>query len=185
MALDTAAGSKSILLCKRGGISFPAMHDAEWSTMWTNVALAGACLYFATSLTLRRRQGNWQRNRLWVYGYLSGAMAALCGALYHGFPELASPGQLKALWNVIILFIGLCGGFMGSAGTLTPFSPSRLSSRLLALGILITAVGFAVQQSQFRAGEQWNHNDYFHLMQIAAFYCLYRGSIAPDLQSTS
>jgi hypothetical protein len=35
-------------------------------------------------------------------------------------------------------------------------------------------LGLAIQRSGFRANQAWNHNDVFHLLEVAALYCLWR-----------
>ena len=45
-------------------------------------------------------------------------------------------------------------------------------------GILLSFVGAAIQQSGFSLHRHFNHNDLFHVVQMVAFYLLYRGSEA-------
>jgi hypothetical protein len=42
-------------------------------------------------------------------------------------------------------------------------------------GILLSFVGAAIQQSGFSLHQHFNHNDLFHIVQMGAFYLLYRG----------
>ncbi len=42
-------------------------------------------------------------------------------------------------------------------------------------GILLSFVGAAIQQSGVSLHQQFNHNDLFHIVQMGAFYLLYRG----------
>ncbi len=42
-------------------------------------------------------------------------------------------------------------------------------------GILLSFVGAAIQQSGFSLHQHFNHNDLFHIVQMVAFYLLYRG----------
>ena len=42
-------------------------------------------------------------------------------------------------------------------------------------GVLLSFVGAAIQQSGFSLHQHFNHNDLFHIMQMVAFYLLYRG----------
>ena len=45
-------------------------------------------------------------------------------------------------------------------------------------GILLSFVGAAIQQSGFSLHQYFNHNDLFHVVQMVAFYLLYRGGKA-------
>ena len=45
-------------------------------------------------------------------------------------------------------------------------------------GILLSFVGATIQQSGFSLHEHFNHNDLFHIVQMVAFYLLYRGGNA-------
>ena len=42
-------------------------------------------------------------------------------------------------------------------------------------GILLSFVGAAIQQTGFSLHQHFNHNDLFHIVQMGAFYLLYRG----------
>jgi len=45
-------------------------------------------------------------------------------------------------------------------------------------GILLSFVGAAIQQSGVSLHQHFNHNDLFHIVQMLAFYLLYRGGKA-------
>ena len=47
----------------------------------------------------------------------------------------------------------------------------------IVLGILLSFVGAAIQQSGFSLGTHFNHNDLFHVVQMGAFYLFYRGGL--------
>ena len=47
----------------------------------------------------------------------------------------------------------------------------------IALGILLALVGAAIQQSGLSLHTHFNHNDLFHVVQMGAFYLLYRGGV--------
>ena len=47
----------------------------------------------------------------------------------------------------------------------------------IALGVLLSFVGAAIQQSGFSLHTHFNHNDLFHVVQMGAFYLLYRGGL--------
>ncbi|BCR04619.1 hypothetical protein DESUT3_16880 [Desulfuromonas versatilis] len=48
-------------------------------------------------------------------------------------------------------------------------------ARWIAAGILACFVGAGIQMSGFALHRHFNHNDLYHLVQIGAFYLLYRG----------
>ena len=47
----------------------------------------------------------------------------------------------------------------------------------IVLGILLSFVGAAIQQSGFSLDTHFNHNDLFHVVQMGAFYLFYRGGL--------
>jgi hypothetical protein len=47
----------------------------------------------------------------------------------------------------------------------------------IALGILLSFVGAGIQQSGLSLHSHFNHNDLFHVVQMAAFYLFYRGGL--------
>ena len=47
----------------------------------------------------------------------------------------------------------------------------------IALGILLSFVGAAIQQSGFSLHTHFNHNDLFHVVEMGAFYLFYRGGL--------
>jgi hypothetical protein len=51
----------------------------------------------------------------------------------------------------------------------------------IALGVLLSFVGTAIQQSGFSLHTHFNHNDLFHVVEMAAFYLLYRGGLTLTL----
>ena len=46
----------------------------------------------------------------------------------------------------------------------------------ILLGGLVTVIGLIVQQTGFRSRSDFNHNDIYHLIQIAGFYLLFKGA---------
>jgi hypothetical protein len=45
----------------------------------------------------------------------------------------------------------------------------------LVAGIVVSAIGAAVQQSNFAPHPNFNHNDLYHVIQMLGLYLLYRG----------
>jgi hypothetical protein len=48
------------------------------------------------------------------------------------------------------------------------------SLKWLIAGIVTTLIGLTIQSTGFRHAESFNHNDLFHVIQIAAYYFLFR-----------
>ncbi|WP_144401951.1 DUF6962 family protein [Geoalkalibacter subterraneus] len=53
----------------------------------------------------------------------------------------------------------------------------RAAGRWITLGVVISLVAAGIQQSGFSLHRHFNHNDLYHVVQMAAFYLLYRGGI--------
>jgi hypothetical protein len=101
-------------------------------------------------------------------------MASLLGGTYHGFASYFSASGLRALWNVTIYSSGFAGGCIVSGAIASDVRAHKEGRKWLIAGILATAGGMAVQQTGFRRGLVFNHNDVYHLIQIAALYLFFR-----------
>jgi uncharacterized membrane protein YidH (DUF202 family) len=42
-------------------------------------------------------------------------------------------------------------------------------------GLIISALGFAIQKIGWDLHHHFNHNDLYHVIQIAGFWCLFEG----------
>ena len=51
------------------------------------------------------------------------------------------------------------------------------SAKWIITGVLVSFVGAAVQQTGFRQGQNFNHNDLYHVIQMVALYLFYRGGL--------
>lgn len=49
------------------------------------------------------------------------------------------------------------------------------SAKWIIAGVLVSLAGAAVQQTGFRQGRNFNHNDLYHAIQMIALYLFYRG----------
>ena len=70
--------------------------------------------------------------------------------------------------------IGFAGGCMVSGSIVSDVRTHKEGRQWLTAGILVTFAGIAVQQTGFRHGAGFNHNDVYHLIQIAALYLFFR-----------
>lgn len=83
-----------------------------------------------------------------------------------GHPEFKYVVYDYALSMVVVLLVSLWGyAALGEAGY-----------AWIAAGIVIAFVGAWVQRSGLSIHEQFNHNDLYHVIQLASFYALYRGA---------
>ena len=152
------------------------MQITEPVTMLTDYALAAASLYFAfllaRTLGPRNRVSAW----LWCAAFLTSAVAALLGGIYHGFASHFDTGALRSIWNVAVFVMGLsCGCMLGGIHA-AYMQREDGSVKWIASGVAVTLIGVIVQQTGFRRHLDFNHNDIYHIIQIAAFYLFFRGA---------
>jgi len=152
------------------------MQITEPVTMLTDYALSAASLYFA--LLLARILG--PRNRvsawLWCAAFLASAIGALLGGIYHGFALHFDAGTLRSMWSAAVYTIGLSTGCMVGGIHAAYVQREDGTVKWIAAGVLVTLIGLMVQRTGFRSRMDFNHNDIFHVIQIAAFYLLFRGA---------
>ena len=150
------------------------MQITEPVTMLTDYAMGAASLRFG--LLLLRRIGTRNRTtfRLWVIGFAGACVASLLGCTYHGFASYWSASGLRALWNATFYSIGFAGGCIVAGAVASDVHGHKEGRKWLIAGTLVTFAGIAVQQTGFRHGAAFNHNDTYHLIQIAALYLFFR-----------
>ena len=152
------------------------MQITEPVTMLTDFALAAASPYFAFHLARilcpRNRVSAW----LWSAAFLASAVAALLGGIYHGFALHFEASTLRSMWNVAVFVMGLSSGCMVGGIHAAYVRRDDGTVKWIASGVLVTLIGLTVQQTGFRHHSEFNHNDIYHLIQIAAFYLLFRGA---------
>jgi len=143
-------------------------------TMLTDYALGAVTFYFA--FVLARTMG--PRNRvsgwLWSAAFGFSAVGALVGGSFHAFALELAESTLHPLWTITVFCIGTSLGLMVGGVHAAYIKKEDGSMKWLAAGILMTVVGLAVQLTGFRHTEDFNHNDVFHVIQIAAYYFLFR-----------
>ena len=151
------------------------MQITEPITMLTDFALGAASLAFAYLLSRvmgpRNRVSTW----LWCAAFITSAIAALCGATYHGFKLYFDARTMRAFWNVIVYSMGASTGLM-VAGCHTADLKSGGFVKWLAAGIAVTLLGMIVQASQFRHNADFNHNDAYHVIQIFGLYLFFQAA---------
>lgn len=152
------------------------MKITEPVTMLTDYALGAASLYFAIGLARGLVPKNRTCRKLWLLGFAGIAASAILGGTYHGFAAMLDASMLKALWNTTILSIGASIAFMIAGVMASSIKKSDESRRWLYRGFYVTLAGAAIQWTGFRHGSDFNHNDAFHVIQIAALYLYFRGA---------
>jgi len=152
------------------------MQITEPVTMLTDYALSAASLYFplllARILGPRNRVSAW----LWCAAFLASAIAALLGGIYHGFALHFDAATLPSMWTAAVYAIGVSTGCMVGGIHAAYIQREDGTVKWITAGVLVTLIGLAVQRTGFRSHLDFNHNDMFHVIQIAAFYLLFRGA---------
>jgi hypothetical protein len=92
-------------------LSEPTTLVSDWVLAALAIAL-GSRLYRAGSGTAKQKQAQ----RLWAFGFLAGAAAALAGGIVHGFAASLSPFAHAVLWKTVLAACGLAGSLL-LAGT--------------------------------------------------------------------
>lgn len=152
------------------------MQITEPVTMLTDFALAAASLCFAILLARlvgpRNRVSAW----LWCAAFIASSVAALLGGIYHGFTLYFDASTLRVIWGVLVYAIGVSTGLMIGGIHAAYIQREEGTVKWLVSGALITVVGLVVQRTGFRSHRDFNHNDFYHVIQIAGFYMLFRGA---------
>ena len=152
------------------------MQISEPVTMLTDYLLGGAGFYLGALLIRITGPKNRISARLWSIGFIISGIAALVGGTYHGFAVQLGDSLRGSLWNVTIYSIGASAGFMISGVLASSIPRDDESARWLVTGVILTLVGFAIQQSSIRLLANFNHNDIYHVVQIGALCLLFRGA---------
>ena len=80
------------------------------------------------------------------------------------------------MWNVLVYAMGLSNGCMVGGIHAAYIQREDGTVRWIVAGVLVTLAGAIVQQTGFRNRAHFNHNDIYHLIQIAGFYLLFKGA---------
>jgi hypothetical protein len=97
----------------------------------------------------------------------------MAGGTWHGVATLHA-GTHDLLWNIVMFAMGAMVGFASSGIHAADVRRGDGTIAWLGGGLVVTAVGLAVQQSAFPRFHFFNHNDAYHVMQIAGLWCFYR-----------
>jgi hypothetical protein len=149
------------------------MTITEPMTMITDYLLALACAVFAV-LTLRSG-GSHPAIPVWFMAFTTGAIAALLGGTFHGF-KIQLGGKSKGVWEFTLILIGASAAFMIAGAIVSSIGRGDLSYvKWIRRGLFVSAFGFVIQKIGWDIHPNFNHNDLYHVIQIAGFWCLYEG----------
>ena len=150
------------------------MSITEPVTLVTDYLLAIAGITFAI---LTYRLNSYHRAMaLWILAFTCSAIAAIAGGTVHGFREYLGPSLSKQLWETAMVFIGATAAFIISAGIVSSLRRKEmLYVRWLKRGLTVSVIGFVTQKAGLTISPNFNHNDLYHLIQIAGFWCLFQG----------
>jgi hypothetical protein len=143
-------------------------------TALTDYLLAGFTFYFglvlARTMDKRNRVSAW----LWSAAFVASMVGAIAGGTFHALSLQLDASTLRTLWNITVYSIGTSTGLMVGGVHAAYIRKEDGSLKWLLAGIAITLVGLAIQSTDFRHSENFNHNDLFHVVQIGAYYCFFR-----------
>lgn len=80
-------------------------------------------------------------------------------------------------FNNVVKFYGPVMGFVLAVMLYSHFGLGSPGAGQAALGLIITFAAAGVQVSGFSIHQHFNHNDLFHVIQMAGMYFIYRGSL--------
>ena len=156
-------------------------HLTEPMTMVTDYMLTIESV--ALAVALYRKVGTAGTAPLWVAAFLVTALASLAGGTAHGFAPYLGPTYHALLWKLVVWSLAASAGLMIASGVRSVLRPvakaplrRKAGHKWLWSAVLITFTGLAIQRSGWALHQDFNHNDLYHVVQMAALYCLYRGA---------
>lgn len=150
------------------------MQITEPLTMLTDYALGALNLFFAISILTKVHSRNKVTGLLLLLGFLSQSISGFVGGTYHGFASQLEAHTLMWLWNFTLLSIGGTIAFLASA--IHAADVHKENGVWIVSGVVIGVAGMGIQLTGFRAHQNFNHNDIFHLIQIAAMCLFFKGT---------
>ena len=162
----------------------PAPHITEPMTMVTDYLMTALCVVLAVELLRKAGPSRRSSVALWATSFLVAAAAALAGGTAHGFKLYLGEGH-AIIWKVTICSIGLTALLMLIAGirsakwpTTTDRARRKAGHQWLKAGLVASAAGVLIQRIGIGFHEHFNHNDIYHLVQMAGIYFFYRGALS-------
>jgi hypothetical protein len=134
----------------------PAASDAIWRGSLLAASLASWATMRAASIQWMTPERRAAADRF--------ALMKLCAAIVVAL--------LLPVFLVVVLDFGSTLLFLGTVSTLGRHRDRRAFAAVMA-GLALFAVGVAVQQGGIAPSPSFNHNDLFHVLQIAANACFF------------
>ena len=150
------------------------MHITHPVTAFTDYALGLLTFYFGFVLARAMGQANRVTGWLWSAAFIASGVAAFAGGSFHAFSDQLNASTLRTLWNIVVYSVGTSSGLMVGGVHAAYIRKEDGSLKWLLAGILVTVGGLGVQMTGFRHSQDFNHNDVFHVIEIAAYYFLFR-----------
>jgi hypothetical protein len=150
------------------------MQITEPVTMLTDYALGTVNLFFAIWIFTKMDSKNRVAGLLFGLGFLFEAVSAFVGGTFHGFAAHISPSNLRSLWNLILLTAGGALAFLASG--IHSADVRRPNGRWIVSAIVIAVGSLVIQVTGFRAHQDFNHNDVFHVILLGAMCLFYKGA---------
>jgi uncharacterized membrane protein len=151
------------------------MQISDPVTMLTDYALGIENVFFSILVYLKMHSQNRVTGVLLLLGFLAEAVSGFSGGTFHGFATVFENATRQSLWNLTLLTIGATIAFLASA--IHAADVQRENGKWIVAGVVIGVAGLGVQATGFRAHQGWNHNDFFHIIQICAMYLFFKGSV--------
>ena len=155
----------------------------EPTTMLTDYALAALSAALAISLAARARKTPGRRVGLWIAAFSVTAVAALAGGSAHGF-RVPLGDSWRSVWSFTVVAIGAGSALLIAAGVRSVLRPRardeasrREGASWLERAVVATLAGLAVLVAKLAIHRHFNHNDLYHVIQMAGIYFLYRGAL--------
>ncbi len=156
---------------------------AEPTTTLTDYAMALQCVAHVVSLRralIYRAVPPVPAARLHLAGFATVAVASFAGGTSHGFRGPLGDAWAD-VWTLTVWSIAVGVSLIVAASiwvSVRPVvEPVRVSSgrRWLAIGYGITIVGVILLVTKVSLHQHFNHNDLYHVVQMAGLYGVYRG----------
>jgi hypothetical protein len=150
------------------------MQITEPVTMLTDYVLGIANLLFAISTFRTLNSKNRVSGLLLLLGFIGVGIASIAGGTYHGFRATLDPANVRIVWNITTISIGCAIAFLASS--IHSASVQRDSGQWLIAATAVAILSLLIQASGFRRHLDYNHNDLFHVVLLAAMYLFYKGA---------
>ncbi|MEX2304167.1 MAG: hypothetical protein WD733_24705 [Bryobacterales bacterium] len=157
----------------------------EPMTMLTDYALAALAAAFVVRLRLKAGSSGAASIGWWRLAFAVTALAALAGGTAHGFRLFLGEPLHTRVWLLTVVSIAMSAALMLVAAIRSILWPSigpgprrKAAHQWLKRGLYVTLGGAAIVLGGRGLHQHFNHNDLYHVVQMAGLYCLYRGSLA-------